>query len=49
MGTQYPNGDGYGMNLIPMIGMGMGMRMGCPNPMGNFPLTPLHVSHKATP
>ncbi|WVZ92536.1 hypothetical protein U9M48_038589 [Paspalum notatum var. saurae] len=25
MGTRYPNGDGYEMSFIPMMGMGMGM------------------------
>jgi hypothetical protein len=41
LGTQNPNGDGYEMSFAPMMGMGMGMVMGCYNPVGNSPLTSL--------
>jgi hypothetical protein len=27
LGTRNPNGDGYGMSFVPMMGMGMGMGM----------------------
>jgi hypothetical protein len=27
LGTQNPNGDGYRMCFVPMMGMGMGMSM----------------------
>jgi hypothetical protein len=30
--------NGYAMNLIPIMDMGMGMKMECPKPGGEFPI-----------